>query len=198
MAPTNGYCTLAQYKTLYNVQGTDASRDTEIENVITAVSRLIDGYCHRRFYANSSDEVRYFTALNPDFLEPGDIVSITSLLTDVDGSRNYATTWLTTDYDLTPYNAVLDGRPYTRIELSPLGLTCFPLWIKGVKITGKFGYGATAPAVVVQSCLLQSYRAFLRKGAPFGIAGGGDMGQSIVLPKLDPDIELMLGIVRRL
>jgi hypothetical protein len=200
MTATNGYITLAQFKTLANVQGTDSSRDAEIEETIEAVSRLIDGHCHRRFYVNGSDETRYYTSKSAAVFDcPDDIVSITTLATDADGSRAWATTWATTDYDLQPFNAVLDGKPYTQITLNPMGTVSFVTWPKGVKIVGKFGYNATCPEVVSRAAYIQCNRLWLRqKAAPFGIAGGGDMGQSIVIPKLDPDIELLLSSVRRL
>lgn len=199
MTISNGYLTLAKFKTLANIQGTDANRDLELDATIEAVSRLIDEHCHRRFYTTTNDETRYYTATKTDEFEcPDDIISITTLATDLDGSRGYTDTWAATDYDLLPFNAILDGVPYTRLELANFGTKVFPLYPRGVKIVGKFGYAATIPELVARACFIQAFRLWMRKAAPFGVAGGGDMGQAVVIPTLDPDIVLLLSKVARL
>jgi hypothetical protein len=165
-----------------------------LDSVITAVSRLIDQYCGRRFYTTSSDETRYYTAVDAGlFLCPDDIVSLTMLATDGDGDRVYEDTWAATDYDLEPFNASLDSQPYVRIRVTPDGLYSFPTIRKSIKLVGKFGYASTTPAMIKEACLLQCERLFKRKDAPFGVLGAGGMGQAMVLSsKLDPDVELML------
>lgn len=193
MAPTNGYCTAAQFKTHAGI--TDTTDDTTIDRVITAVSRAIDDHCHRRFWVNAAEspETRYHTAEWPDLLQVDDVVSLTSLKSDHDGDRVYEYTWLNTDYDLEPYNASLDGKPYTRIELAPRGTRQFPVGMRrGVELVGRFGWPAVPP-VVTEACLIQSLRIFKRKDSPFGIAGASEFGQLAILkPRLDPDVELML------
>ena len=119
MAITNGYCTAAELKSWLGI--TDATDDTILEVAIESVSRWIDDYCWRRFYKNTEDETRYYTAPSSYYLHTDDIVSITTLKTDDDGDRTYETTWATTDYDLIPYNATVLGVPYTSIVVSPEG-----------------------------------------------------------------------------
>ncbi len=193
MAITNGYCTLAEIKARLAI--TDTTDDAILEQVVEAVSRWIDEFCRRRFWVNSVDETRYYTPEYTDLLYTGDIVSITTLKTDEDGDRIYEKTWATTDYDLEPLNAALDGEPYTEIRTAPDGNYSFPLVAKGVQIVGQFGWPAV-PKQVKEACLLQSERIFRRKDAPFGVAGVAATGELALIPHLDVDVqELLRGLV---
>lgn len=168
-----------------------------MEQVIEGVSRGIEIYCGRRFYTAS--ETRYYTAIDDDELMIDDLVSLTTLQTDEGGDRTYEYTWQTTDYDLLPDNAALDGTPYTSIAVSPDGDYSFPVGVrKGVKVVGYFGYSTLVPAQVREACLIQAARIFKRKDAPFGVAGNADLGELRVIPKLDQDVEWMLAPLRRL
>jgi hypothetical protein len=200
MAITNGFATLAEFKARFYPSGLiDITDDTVIENAIEAVSRLIDGKCSRRFWKNTVDETRYFTANYGDLFYTDDIVSITTLKTDETGARSYSRTWAVTDYDLEPYNALLQYpvQPYTSIRVSPMGTLSFPFDRKAVQIVGVFGWPAV-PDTINEACLLQSIRLFKRKDAPFGVTGSAEMGHLIVIPKLDPDVEMLIAPYRRL
>jgi hypothetical protein len=159
--------------------------------VITAVSRQIDEYCHRRFWKNTVNEVRYFTAAWGNLLFCDDIVSVTAVATDDDGDRTYSTSLAATDYDLEPYNAVLDGIPYNRLRITPNSSEAFLTSQRGNKLTGIFGW-PSIPAQVNEACLIQSIRLFKRKDAPFGVMGTGEMGQVIAITSLDPDVKMLL------
>ena len=195
MALTNGYTTLAEYKNRFEID--DNEDDSDIESVITAVSRSIDSICWQRFYTTSADETRYYSAEFSGWLRlPERIVSITTLKTDNDNDRTYENTWTDgTDYDLLPYNAVLDGEPYRWIELTPNGNYSFPKGIaKGVQIVGKFGW-SSAPAAVAEVCLLMAHRLMARRNLPLGVSAAAAVGQMrIVVEKMksDPDIMELL------
>lgn len=50
------------------------------------------------------------------------------------------------------------------------------------------------PDAVKLACLLQASRFFIRKNAPFGVAGSPQDGSEIrLLARLDPDVLVMLG-----
>ena len=197
MTITNGYATLAEARARMGITvSADTTDDTIIENVIEAVSRLIDNYTGRRFHTTTSDEIRYFTPEHSEYLGTGDIISITTLQTDEDGDRAYEKTWATTDYDFLPYNASLDSKPYTELQITPNGDYAFPSGAKSVKITGKWGYSAV-PDAINEACLLQTFRLFKRKDAPFGVVGSAELGQLQVIPKLDPDVKLLLDPYRK-
>jgi len=186
----NGYITLADLKDGLDI--TDTTDDTVLEDVINAVSRAIDNLCERHFYTTNSDETRYFTPHQRDQIWTGDIVSITSLKTDGDFDRAYSDTWATTDYDLYPYNATLDGIPAYRIDTAPDGDYTFALSPKYVQIIGKFGWSAV-PYPVEQACLLWSMRAWERHKTVLGVSATTALGQmQVKVPPPDPDVELML------
>lgn len=195
MAIVNGYANLANLKARLGI--TDAAEDSVLENIIEAISRSIDNYCGRRFYRNSADETRYYTAESPNILFVDDLGTITTLKTDSDGDRTYEDTWAVTDYDLDPFNASLDGRPYTAIRITPNGTKSFPATRKGVEIVGKFGYAATTPDAIDEACLIQSARIYKRKEAPFGVAGASEMGTVVMIATFDPDVKLLLDPFRR-
>jgi hypothetical protein len=75
----------------------------------------------------------------------GGYVSITSIRTGITPSDATGTLLvLNTDFRLLPYDAALNNRPYTSIELT------YPLWgaPRSVKITGKRGYSVEMNAEV--------------------------------------------------
>jgi hypothetical protein len=199
MTITNGYGALATFKTRFGVSSTDTSRDTEIEAVIQAVSRMIDGYTGRCFFTSAADETRYFRAEDFENLFPDDITSITSLKTDDDGDGTYETTWATSDYRTLPANRSANITPILWITLKPNGSHTFPRQEAGVEIVGKFGYCtlANVPDVVKEACYLQANRLWKRQDAPFGVVGSAEMGTLNVIAKLDPDVELLLAPYRR-
>jgi len=195
MAITNGYATLAVLKARLDIAAATTTYDSILENVIEAVSRWIDHWTGRRFYAVT--ETRYFSAEWPTMLEIDDLLSVTSLKTDKDGDRVYEDTWAATDYDREPLNASLDAQPYTRLRVTPNGQFTFPAVRKGVEIAGSWGYAATTPDQVNEACLIQSSRVYQRKDAPFGIAGAPEIGQTAVIPRLDPDVKMLLDAFQR-
>ena len=193
MTITNGYCTQPEFKErLWPIGVVDAQYDTLLDQVATAVSRLIDGYCGRRFYAVT--ETNYFTRTTPYVVLVEDLLTVTTLKTDADGDRTYESTWAATDYDLEPYNAarLSPARPYTRIVTAPNGVYTFPNVRKGIEIAGSWGFSATTPPAVKEACLLQCARLYLRKDTPFGVTGSAEMGHLSAIPKLDPDVKLLL------
>lgn len=191
------YASVAQLKVRLGI--TDTTDDTPLAMILDAVSRLIDERCGRRFWKEGTAAARYFTAEQGDLLFLNDdLVSISTsgLVTDEDGDRTYERTWATTDYDLEPYNAAADSKPYTQIRTSPQGVYAFPLGRKGVRITGIWGW-PVVPAAIVEATLLQSERIFKRKDAIFGVLGSIETGM-LTITEMDPDVETSLMPCRRM
>lgn len=194
MAVTNGYGNLDDFKDRYEIE--DNIDDNEIESYITAISRAIDDICKQRFFTTSSDETRYFTADQGDYLRlPERIVSITTLKTDNNNDRTYEYTWATSDYDLMPYNASLDSEPYRWLEITPNGDYSFPKGVrKGVEIDGKFGW-SSAPQPIVEACYLGARRLMQRQDTPLGVSAAAATGQLQVIVtqlKADPDFMMLV------
>jgi len=200
--PENAYCTLAEVRQRLSLTAVDTAGDTMLKTIITSVSRWIDDYTWRRFYA--ATETRYYTPDESGEIFIDDILSVSSLKTDDNADRTYETTWQTTDYDLLPVNAALNGVPYTMISITPNGSYGFPSGVKkGVQLVGSFGYCTTTSSgkatIIKEACLLQSERIYKRKDSPMGVAGVTALGvQTLKVPGLDPDVQMMLDPFRRL
>ena len=153
MTITNGYATLAEYKSWNTIDTTSATDDAVIEQIIESISRQIDGICNRVFYVSTAI-AKYYTAEEYDILRTDDISSATSfaLETDTDGDGIYETFWTATDYNLWPYQAN-NGRPYISIEIAANGNYSFPSTKHGVKVTALWGWTAI-PLDVKTACLI--------------------------------------------
>jgi hypothetical protein len=187
MANTD-YCTLNQLRARLGAISGNTDKDSIMQTCIEAASRAIDRHCDRRFYADIENQTRYYTpAYTTALFVNDDIVSVGTLATDDDGDHVYENVWSETDYDLLPYNSDIK----TWIETSNNGGYSFPRGIrKSVQIVGKFGI-EEVPADVREACLLLAARYYKRKDAPFGVAGGGEMGELTALP-VDVDVKLLL------
>lgn len=163
---TNGYCTLSEFKDWMTSSGQslsdDVGDDSVIETIIESTSRFIDGECARRFWKNSVDETRYYAATESGYCRVDDLVSVTTIYTDY-GSRDYLEVWSSGDFDLWPYNAALDGRPYLQIIPSPASGHAFPSGVsRGVKVTGVFGY-PSVPAQIKEATMMISLSTYKRR-----------------------------------
>lgn len=202
MTITNGYTDLATARRQAGILSTsDTADDARLESIVQAVSRHIDDWTGRRFYTSTADEVRFFTADCEDQIDPGDILSVTSLRTDASYDRTYNSTWSSTDFELEPVNAAFEPQPqpYTSIHTAPNGAYWFPAGFRrGVRIAGRWGYSTSTPEVVREACLIQIGRIFKRRDSPFGIAGTLDQGAIKLAATLDPDVKAMLAPLRRI
>jgi hypothetical protein len=158
---------------------------------------MVDDFCGRTFYAESST-TKYYTAEEGTLLRVDDLVSVTTLQTDEDGDRTYEISWTATDYDLEPFNAALEGKPYTAIWTTPKGIYAFPTVRKGVKIVGTWGWPAV-PKKVKEATLLLAFRLFKAKDAPFGVVGSPEMGElRRMVSVFGSDVGVMLEQYQRL
>lgn len=192
MTITNGYCTLLEIKEQERLNISVSTFDTALEGVIEAVSRAIDNTCARFFWKDTNDATYYFNAFEHDRLLIGDFVSITTLSTDDSSNRSYQD-WDATDFDLWPYNASADGKPYAMVEVAPTSGKRFPVNVrKGVRIVGKRGWPAV-PKPVKEACIIWSMRTYKRYATPLGVSAMSVLGEmSVKVPPPDPDVVHML------
>lgn len=169
----------------------DVIDDEKLESMVEAICRAIDEHLGRRFYLDAADATRIFTAERGDVLRAGDLVSVTTVTTDEDGDRTYERTWAAADWELDPPNAALDGKPYRKICVTPLGSYAFPTGRRGVKVTGKWGWPST-PKPIVEACLLMAEKLFKRKDAIFGVVGNAEFGTLKQMIREDPEVHLLL------
>lgn len=203
---TTDYCTLAQLKDLllpYGQAGTSAD-DAKMGYAITAAARAIDANTNRQFGLTGSAVARYYTYTGTYIdgrpaVEIEDLMTTTSLTVALDtGNEGTYTGTITVgvDYDLWPRNAAADGRPWTHIVLRRAPVFFFPFWAAGVRVTANWGW-STIPTEVTQASLIQAGRFFVRKDSLYGVAGSADTTQLRLLARLDPDVALLLGSVKR-
>lgn len=195
----NEYATREEVKARMGLLESQNADDATIDALREAASRKVERYCNRpvgHFYGTT--ETRYFTAHDSDCVRVGDLISIATasgLCTDW-GTRQYGTSWTSSDYDLWPANAALDGRPYSEIRVSPYGSRSFPEMIeRGVRVTGVFGYQTLTPPEVREAVIQLVIRFFHRRNSPFGVVGSGEIG-TFRISAIDPDVAAWLEAFR--
>ena len=199
------YVTLAQLKSTLRI--TDTADDAELGYAISAASRAVDHYCRRQFGNTAAPPTaRYFSAYwdhyRSRYVVPvDDLFTTTGLVVKInaaDDQATFATTLaLDTDLRLSPFNAPEEGRPWTALIGAPGSAYTLPTRERSVEVTARWGWSAV-PAVVTQATLIQASRLFKRRDAPFGVAGSPEMGSELrLLDRLDPDVAVLLGSVRR-
>lgn len=136
------YATVNTFKDLGKVSG--ITEDPRRRSVLESASRQIDAFVRRTFRTYLA--TLYFTAQGPRSLLLDEeqlglgLLSVTTLKTDGDQDRTYGTTWAVTDYDLEPFNAPTQERPYWEVTKAPQGNNNFPRVVRGVEIVGKWGF----------------------------------------------------------
>ncbi len=200
MTLLNAYCTVDDVRR--QLSDKDAKVDDVIvERAINATSRAVDDWCGRRFWQDSSVQVRVYRPEESCSARVDDISTATGLLvkTDADADGTYETSWtIGTDFQLEPLNASADGGAYAWQELVAIGSKRFPICRNrrpSLQVTAKFGWSAI-PAQVEQAAVLRAVAIFKRKESPQGIAGFGDFG-AIRVTRQDPDVVALLANFQR-
>ena len=194
MTITNGYCTLDQLKAVLRVN--DTVDDLLFETRIGEASRVIDDYCNRRFYADSTASARVFVAHESTTVMVDDIATTAGLIvkTDSAGDGTYATTLTAADYQVEPLNAVSRGVPIMVLRATASGYFPITMAPAGVQVTAKWGWPAI-PEPVQSACIILAGRLVKRGDSLLGVAGFGDLG-AITVRSIDPDVQRMLAPYR--
>jgi hypothetical protein len=127
-----------------------------------------------------------------------DLVTLTTFATDWSQSGTYTTLTQNTDFYLEPSNSASDGWPFTRATAAPYS-SGFPYGLpRSVKVTGKFGWAAV-PYPVTQAATIMAARLMKRaREAPLGTIGFGIDGNVVRVPRIDPDVDALLGPYKKL
>ena len=204
MAITNGYATKNQIKAALRIGTADVVDDDLIDNCAGAASRLIDGYCNRKFWAVGSATSRVYQAENEFYCNIDDISGTAiTLKTSSFPGNGFDVTWSVTDYQLEPLNGNLDGLTWSYDKIRAVGDYLFPTVNANygeqalVQVTANFGW-PSIPEPVTQATIIQASRLFKRYDSPLGVAGFGDMGAIRVSRALDPDVAQLVEPYRRM
>lgn len=204
MTITNGYATRNQVKAALRIGTADTLDDDLIDNCVGAASRLIDGYCNRRFWQSGTAEARVFQAEDSFYCSIDDIAGTAiTLKTSSFADGNFDVTWTASDYQLEPLNGNLDGLTWSYDKIRAVGDYLFPTVNANygeqalVQVTAIFGWPAV-PEPVTQATIIQASRIFKRYDSPLGVAGFGDLGAIRVSRYLDPDMAQLVEPYRRM
>ena len=204
MTITNGYATRNQVKAALRIGTADTLDDDLIDNCVGAASRLIDGYCNRRFWQSGTAEARVFQAEDSFYCSIDDIAGTALTLkssTQADGT--FDLTWSRSDYQLEPLNGNLDGLTWSYDKIRAVGDYLFPTVNANygeqalVQVTAIFGW-PSVPEPITQATIIQASRIFKRYDSPLGVAGFGDLGAIRVSRFLDPDMAQLVEPYRRM
>jgi hypothetical protein len=199
-----GYATRNQVKAALRIGTADTLDDDLIDNCVGAASRLIDGYCNRKFWQSGTAEARVFQAEDSFYCSIDDIAGTALTLkssTQADGT--FDLTWKVSDYQLEPLNGNLDGLTWSYDKIRAVGDYLFPTVNANygeqalVQVTAIFGW-PSVPEPVTQATIIQASRIFKRYDSPLGVVGFGDLGQIRVSRYLDPDMAQLVEPYRRM
>jgi hypothetical protein len=204
MSITNGYATRNQVKAALRISVGDTLDDDLIDNCVGAASRLIDGYCNRKFWQSGTAEARVFQAEDSFYCSIDDIAGTALTLrssTQADGT--FDLNWKVSDYQLEPLNGNLDGLTWSYDKIRAVGDYLFPTVNANygeqalVQVTAVFGW-PSVPEPITQATIIQASRIFKRYDSPLGVAGFGDLGAIRVSRFLDPDMAQLVEPYRRM
>jgi hypothetical protein len=193
MAWAPDYATTADLAAFVRIP--DSDDDAQLALAATAASRAVDRATNRQFGKVDTAEERLYVP-RPDYerglwvVDVDDFQTVSNLSVEVDGTA-------VTVFVKEPYNADKLGRPWTRLAFtadSEAKPSCAP---HEVAVTAVWGWTAV-PTAVKEATLLQASRFFVRRNAPFGIAGSPDTGSEMrLLARVDPDVAVALGDYKR-
>ena len=203
MTITNGYATRNQVKAALRIGTADTLDDDLIDNCVGAASRLIDGYCNRRFWSAGTAS-RVYQAEDSFYCSIDDIAGTAlTLRTSSQSDGTFDVTWKVSDYQLEPLNGNLDGLTWSYDKIRAVGDYLFPTVNANygeqalVQVTAVFGW-PEVPEPVTQATIIQASRLFKRYDSPLGVVGFGDLGQIRVSRYLDPDMAQLVEPYRRM
>lgn len=199
-----GYATRNQVKAALRIGVGDTLDDDLIDNCVGAASRLIDGYCNRRFWQSGTAEARVYQAEDSFYCSIDDVAGTAlTLKTSSQADGTFDVTWKVSDYQLEPLNGNLDGLTWSYDKIRAVGDYLFPTVNANygdqalVQVTAIFGW-PSVPEPVTQATIIQASRIFKRYDSPLGVAGFGDLGAIRVSRFLDPDMAQLVEPYRRM
>lgn len=188
---TLAYAELEELKSTREMTGTNFA-DEDFRLALVAASRGVDELMGRRFYLDTADQTRYYTAEDVAYLENcprpcgrraattleiDDLVNLTSIEAAPASDGAFTQTWvLNTDFVLEPRSAASDGRPYTAIRRLSGATFAWPGYVDSIRVTGRFGW-PEVPAAIKELTMMIAVRLVTSvRQAPFGVVTLGVEG----------------------
>jgi hypothetical protein len=187
------YTTVADLKALLRIDVDDTTSDALLTRALASATKFVDRLTGRRFWLDPTPVARIYRPTlrsmrdrDGEHLLVDDIGSLDGLVVELGGAGSWTPT---TDYEVTPPNALVDGEPVTALSRST------GEWDAGygrsrVRVTARWGWPAV-PDDVVQATQIQALRLYRRKDSPEGVLGSADWGV-MRLGRVDPDVAGLL------
>lgn len=209
MTIVSGYCSETE-STAWIAAGKTftATELLQVDVAVEAASRMIDDYCGLEvgsfIAAATSSRVFVPQSYNQCYIDEVSSTAGLVVATDNEGDGVFEMTWVSTEYQLEPVNAIARGRPITAIRA--VGVKFFPVFDHGgtwvgisgtgksfyapgvvmplglnhqgqatVQVTAKWGW-PQVPTAIKQATLLQAAMIYQSKNAPAGLQGTPEMG----------------------
>lgn len=171
------YIELSDLKEYLKIGSNKLGNDQALEDACSSASREVERICGRQFNVDDAATPRLFapTTVRSRRIILDDLSTADDLLVEHDSTG--FDDWLpvlAVDYELTPFNQVVDGVPgwpYTQIKFSPwtyLPRFYYPTKTAIFRVTGKWGWAAV-PADVRQACMILAADTYQQKDSPYGI-----------------------------
>lgn len=178
-----------RYAALADLQDRITNRGTvvnSLESVLDAASTAIERRCSRVFTLSPEPSERRFRPMLADLANVPDIGSSVGVTVSVGGGDSWRT--LTPEeFDLAPYDAATESRPFSQIITSGL----FSRSVRPtLKVSARWGWPAV-PADITEAVLLFAARLWSRRDSPAGVAGFGDYGV-VRVTAADRDVAALL------
>lgn len=197
MALGDPFVSLADQKAYMGIA--KSQDDDIILGAINSATKQIIKYCGRDFNRAGVVSSRIFQpGADMRLLAVDDIATNAGLIVQTDPTGvgpTFSITWQTMDYELLPFNQVVDNEPgWPYYEIHAVGGLWFPSiqWRRygTAQITAEWGWPAI-PDPVVMAAKIMSFQNYKMKDAPLGVAGFSQFSGDIKVRQI-PMVEDML------
>ncbi len=138
----NTYATLQSLKA--RLAKVDNNDDLLLWHLLHVASRMVENYCGRHFYVETS--TKRFDVTDRNAVQIDDLVEVLQLVEDRDSDGVFECMRYRPEYVLYPLDAqpqTARGNPYFTLRTKPKdGVRCFPVGRATVQITGRWGFRA--------------------------------------------------------
>lgn len=160
--------------------GESGRDEPTLNRACRVASRLVNKHCNRQFNTDDAVSARTYRPKSSFSVSVDDFHTTTGLVvkTDEDDDGTFETTWtLGTDFDLKPYDGIVNGIPgFPYWQIEAIDTKEFPESFKrALQVTANWGWAAV-PDDVIEASLIAAEEIWKLKEAPFGVAGMGQFG----------------------
>lgn len=179
----DSYATLAEFKSYMKQETRDANDDT-LQDALDTATVEVNKICNRVFWTSTTASPRLYKPESYLRCKVHDFYTTDSLIieTDPTGTGSFPYTWTASDYELSPFDGIVDqepGWPYWKIKA--VGGYWFPVALAPqvrtavVRVTAKWGW-ADVPTPVKRATMIIAAENWKLKDAPLGVAGFNQFG----------------------